>query len=271
MTAPPTPKTLLLLLAAGLCAGASCTSLQHPTGRGGPTAVEKVDVPPAIEAIVQAPDRTDEDRALDAGRHPAEMLAFFDIGPGMKVAELGAGGGYTTELLARAVEPAGLVLGQNSPFVLARFARRPWGERLRRPAMQNVIRLDRDFDDPFPQGLRDLDAVLIVLFYHDTVWLGADRDAMNRAVFAALKPGGLYGVIDHSAGPGSGVSGAKSLHRIEEQVVRDEVQRAGFRLVATADFLRNPDDSRDWNAAPGAARERRGTSDRFVLKFVKPL
>src|SRR5712675_1251267 len=82
----------------------------------------KVAVPKAIQAIVDAPDRSDADRALDGGRHPAEMLAFFGIAPGMKVAELGAGGGYTAELLARAVGPTGVVYGQNNKFVLERFA-----------------------------------------------------------------------------------------------------------------------------------------------------
>ena len=87
----------------------------------------------SAEKVVAAPDRSDADRALDAGRFPAEMLAFFGIRPGMRVAELGAGGGYTTELLARAVGPTGRVYGQNSKFVLERFAEKPWSERLAKP------------------------------------------------------------------------------------------------------------------------------------------
>jgi len=93
---------------------------------------------------------------------------------------------------------------------------------------------------------------------------------MNREVFDHLRPGGLYIVVDHSARPGSGSSEVQTLHRIDEPVVRDEVERAGFKLVRTADFLRNPADTRDWNDSPRAAGERRGTSDRFVLAFVKP-
>jgi len=118
--------------------------------------------------------------------------------------------------------------------------------------------------------VRDLDAVLIVLLYHDTVWMKVDRARMNRAVFDALAPGGVYGVVDHSARPGSGVSAAESLHRIEEATVRSEVESAGFQLAAEGDFLRNPDDARDWSPSPRTAGERRGTSDRFVLSFVKP-
>src|SRR5262245_28166525 len=105
----------------------------------------------AIRAAVDAPDRSAEDRALDAGRHPAQMLSFFGIRPGAHVAELGAGGGYTTELLARVVGPDGGVFGQNSPFILERFAEKPWSLRLQKPAMVAVKRLDRPFDDPFPE------------------------------------------------------------------------------------------------------------------------
>jgi hypothetical protein len=93
---------------------------------------------------------------------------------------------------------------------------------------------------------------------------------MNRAVYDALKPGGIYAIVDHSAKKGAGLSVTQSLHRIEEQVLRSEVEAAGFELAAEADFLRKPEDTRDWNASPSAAGDRRGESDRFVLRFVKP-
>jgi len=226
--------------------------------------------PLSIEAIVNAADRSDQDRVLDAGRHPVEFLKFLDLKPGMNVAEISAGGGYTTELLARAVGPRGTVYGQNSQFVLERFAQEPWSQRLLKPAMKNVIRVDREFDNPLPPDSTGLDAVVNVLFYHDTVWMKTDRAKMNRAIFAALRPGGVYVIVDHSAPEGAGTTQAQTNHRIEESVVRDEVQKAGFQLVASANFLRNPSDTRDWNASPHAAGERRGTSDRFVLKFRKP-
>jgi predicted methyltransferase len=230
---------------------------------------QKVDVS-YYHGIVAAPDRSEEDRTLDEGRKPAEMLAFFDIVPGQHVAELMAGGGYTSELLARAVGPSGRVIAQNSPFILQRFAEKPWTERLKLPAMKNVQRVDRDVDDPLPRDAHDLDAVLMVLVYHDTVWLGADRDRMNRAVFAALRSGGIYGIVDHASRPGAGLADVQTLHRIEESVVREEIERAGFKLAASADFLKNPNDTYDWSASPRVAGEKRGTSDRFVLKFVKP-
>ena len=234
------------------------------------TVAPKLAIPEAVAAAVAATDRSAADRALDAARHPAEMLALFGIAPGMRVAELGAGGGYTSELLARTVGEKGKVYGQNTPFVLQRFAEKPWSERLAKPVMANVVRLDRPFDDPFPPEVENLDAVLIVLFYHDTFWLKVDRERMNRAVLHALKPGGVYGIVDHSAKPGRGAADVETLHRVDEQTVREEVEKAGFQLARSADFLRNPNDPRDWNDSPTAAGERRGQSDRFVLAFVKP-
>lgn len=250
--------------------GCACVALLLAAAVGIGAGPATVTVPDAVRAIVAAPDRSEADRALDAGRHPAEMLAFFRVAPGMEVAELGAGGGYTAELLARAVGPTGVVYGQNPKFILERFAAKPWTERLAKPVMKRVVRVDREFDDPLPPEARGLDAVFLVLFYHDTVWLKVDRTKMNKAIFAALKPGGVFAVIDHSAKAGTGLADVQTLHRIDEQTLKDEITHAGFELAAEADFLRNPGDTRDWNDSPTAAAERRGTSDRFVLKFVKP-
>ena len=223
------------------------------------------------EAIVAAPDRTPQDRALDDGRKPVQTLEFLRLAPGMKAAELGAGSGYTTELLARAVAPGGVVYAQNPDLFLQRFLKTSWPARLERPAMKNVVRVDREFDDPLPPEAKDLDLVLINVIYHDTTYLDVDRNKMNEAVYRALKPGGAYVIIDSSARPGTGTADSKTLHRIDEQTVRSEVERAGFQLQAEGDFLRNPQDARDWDSSPGAAASagRRGTSDRFALRFVK--
>jgi len=262
------PTLLCLTVAAAACSG----SRPATPASDAPAAAHAgaVVVPDSIRAVVDAPDRTAADRALDAGRHPAETLAFFGIKPGMRVAEIGAAGGYTSELLARTVGPTGVVYAQNSPAILKRFAEEPWSARLATPPMKNVVRVDREFDDPLPPEARNLDAVLIILFYHDTVWLGADRGKMNRAVYDALRPGGIYGIIDHSARPGTGTADVQTLHRIDEPTVVQEVTAAGFQFVGDARFLRNPADPRDWNDSPRAAADQRGTSDRFVLKFVKP-
>ncbi len=257
-------KALLLVL---LLAGTGCVKRQ--THINSPTTLDPA-VLDTARAIVGSPDRSADDRALDAGRHPDQLLAFIGVRPGMRIAEVGAGLGYTTELLARAVAPGGVVYGQNNRFIRDRYAEKPWTERLAKPVMKNVVRVDREFDEPLPPEVKNLDAVVNVMLYHDTVWMKTDRAKMNRAIYGALKPGGIYVIVDHSGKPGTGATETQTLHRIEEKVVREEIEAAGFRLVAAADFLRNPNDSRDWSASPRTAGARRGTSDRFVLKFAKP-
>lgn len=244
-------------------------------------AVAAVQAPPAnataapplsraeLQAIVDAPDRDDDDRETDIRRKPVELLEFIGVAPGMKIADLGAGFGYTTELLARAVGPSGTVYGQNPAFVLERFAEEGWTKRLAKPVMGNVVRLDREFVDPFPADLQGLDAVVNVLFYHDFEWMKVDRAAHDAAVFRALRPGGLYVIVDHSAKQGAGASGSQTLHRIEESLVREELEAAGFELLREADFLRNPQDTRDWNALPWRSDQEQ-LSDRFVLAFQRP-
>ncbi len=187
----------------------------------------------------------------------------------MHVAELFAGTGYTSEVLARAVGPSGVVYAENNKFVLDRFAAKPWGERLAKPVMKNVVRADRELDDPLPPEAKNLDAVFFVLSYHDSVWMGTDREKMNKAILAALKPGGEYVIVDHSAKDGAGLADVKTLHRIEKGAVVAEVTRAGFKLSKEGDFLRNPSDAHDWNDSPMVAADRRGKSDRFVLAFVR--
>lgn len=226
-----------------------------------------------VAAIVAAEDRDPEDLETDVRRKPAELLAFMRLEPGMKVADIGAGFGYTTELLARAVGPKGTVYSQNTTFVLDRFARDGWNERLAKPINANVVGLERSFDDPFPDDIEPLDRVVNVLFYHDFEWMGIDRAAHLADVFAALRPGGTYVIIDSSALTGHGAADSESLHRIEESLVVAELEAAGFELGARGEFLRNPGDTRDWNALPWRSPERAEAgefSDKFVLEFVKP-
>jgi predicted methyltransferase len=254
-------KRLALLLA---CAFA-CKS--------GPAAspLAQTDRKDAYKAVVDAPDRSEADRKLDPGRHPAEMLEFLDVKPGMKVLEIGAGPGYTTELIARAVAPGGAVYMQNDPRWLP-FLKDALAERFTHPAMQGVVGAEIPFDEPVPAQAKDLDLVVINVIYHDIVNMPVDRARMNKLIFDALRPGGTYVVIDSSAKDGTGLSDTNTLHRIDEAVVKEEVQKAGFRLDRQSSFLRNPSDARDWNASPNAAAKlgKRGTSDRFALKFVKP-
>jgi predicted methyltransferase len=225
----------------------------------------------AYKAAVDAADRSETDRKLDPGRHPVEMLEFLEVKPGMKVLDLGAGGGYTSELLARAVSPGGTVYVQNDPRWLP-FLKDALAERFTHPAMQSTVRSDVPFDEPVPADAKNLDLAVMNVIYHDIVNMPVDRARMNKLIFDALRPGGVYVVIDSSAKEGTGLSDTKTLHRIDESVVKDEVQKAGFRLDSQGTFLRNPSDPRDWNASPGAATKegKRGTSDRFALRFVRP-
>lgn len=213
---------------------------------------------PDYQALVASPDRSDADRTNDIRRKPVPFLAFMDVRPGMTVADISAGRGYSTELLARAVGPTGKVYAHNT-------AAGRLEERLKSPVMKNVVEVTGPFDNPLPPHVRNLDLVTFNFNYHDTTYMAVDRAKMNRAVFDALKPGGHYIVADHSALPGTGVSVGKSLHRIEEIAVQREVEAAGFRLVAEGGFLRNPNDPR---TAPVANPNQ--PNDEFVLKFVKP-
>lgn len=189
------------------------------------------------------------------------MLAFIGVRPGIAALDLSAGGGYTTELIARAAGAGGRVYAQ-TPNPSPRLA-----ERLKTPAMANVVLAKRGFDDPVPPEAASgaLDLVTLMFNYHDFGHLRVDRAALNRAVYAALKPGGLYVIADHSGRPGTGISESGTLHRIEEAFLRKEVEAAGFRLAAEGGFLRNPSDPRD-RQTPEPAQPK----DEFVLKFVKP-
>ena len=220
----------------------------------------------SIRAAVDAPERPADDRARDGDRRPADVLAFFGVAPGMKVADLMTGRGYYAEILARVVGPEGAVYAQNNRFVVERFADKPLNERLARMGLKQVIRWDRELNAlELPEG--QLDVIQMVLFYHDTFWQNVDRAAMNREIFKALKPGGIYGVIDHHAAAGAGDSQVNTLHRVEASVVKKDILAAGFEFVGESDILAHPEDNRQTNVF---SDEIRGKTDRFVFKFRKP-
>jgi predicted methyltransferase len=219
---------------------------------------------PDYAAIVAAPDRSEADRQTDQRRAPAQMLAFTGAKPGMKVLDMEAGAGYSTELLARAVAPDGVVYAQDSAALMER-AKDKFDIRAQSPAMKNVVHVARNFDDPVPPEVGGLDLITFFFAYHDTTYMPVDRAEMNRKMFAALKPGGILVIADHSARPGDGANVGKTLHRIEESTLRQEIEAAGFKLVAEADFLRNPKDPRD-----AAVFHPQMPNDEFVLKYQKP-
>jgi predicted methyltransferase len=220
---------------------------------------------PDYTALIAAADRTAADRETDKRRDPVKLLAFTGVRTGEKVLDMGAGGGYSTELLARAVGPGGVVYGQNAPDQGER-GKAAFEARTKTPAGKSIVALARPFDDPLPSGVRDLDLITFFFFYHDTTYMPVDRALMDRKLFAALKPGGFLVIADHSAKEGAGATVGRSLHRIEESIVRSEVEAAGFKLVAEGDFLRHPEDTRDFSMQPPTK-----PADEFVLKFQKPL
>jgi len=220
---------------------------------------------PDYEAIVGLPDRSDADRQTDQRRQPARMLAFTGVRTGMKVLDMGAGAGYSTELLARAVGPGGAVYAQESAAVMERVKDK-FDIRAQKPAMKNVVHVIRNYDDPIPPDVSGLDLITFFFAYHDVTYMPVDRAEMNKKMFAALKPGGFLVIADHSARRGDGTTVAKTLHRIEEGTLRQEIEAAGFRLATEADFLRHPEDPRD-----AAVFRPQVPVDEFVLRYQKPL
>ena len=286
-----------LLLGAGaiLCPDAIAQS-GAPPGAG-------VISPARIAEILASPDRSAADRTNDLRRKPEQMLAFIGIHPGITALDISAAGGYTTELLARGIGPTGKVFGQSRPAnpsqVITPPAQREGNshpnlapspaaspapatgprpspvaladraEKMRAAgiAAAPIIAVSRPFEDPAPPELApgSADLVTLIFNYHDLGHSGVDRAALNRAVFRTLKSGGIYVIADHAGRPGTGISEAGTLHRIEEAFLRQEVEAAGFRLLAEGNFLRNPNDPRDKNT-PDPPQPK----DEFVLKFVKP-
>jgi predicted methyltransferase len=196
---------------------------------------------------------------MDAARRPAELLQFAEIRPGMQVLDVSAGGGYTSQLLALAVGEGGVVWAQREQPGAALT------KRLADHPQTNFQVVLRPFEDPVPPQAPPLDLVTLILNYHDITYLPVDRAKMNQRLFAALKPGGRYVIVDHSAKPGADVAVGKSLHRIDEALVVAEVKRAGFKLEAEGDFLRDPADTREESSGDAKI-----PTDKFALRFVKP-
>jgi predicted methyltransferase len=210
-------------------------------------------------ALLADPIRTDRDRGMDASRHPVELLQFAQVHPGMHVLDVATGAGYTSQILALAVGPTGKLWAQ-TPKPGAALT-----ERLAAHPQANFVVAAQPFEDPVPPGAAPLDLVTLILNYHDISYLPVDRDVMNKKIFAALKPGGSYVIVDHSALAGTGITAGKTLHRIDEAFLVAEVKRAGFVLDGDAAFMRSPGDTR---AEPSS--QPTPPSDKFVLRFVKP-
>ena len=233
-------------------------------------AAESPTIHPAIQAAVDSQERPPKDRTRDDNRHYAEILEFFGVRPGMTIVELFGAGGNTAEVLARAVGPDGKVYMQNPDFFYERFGKQVVDERLANNRLPNVVRLDKPLN---AMGLEpnSLDGAVAFMVLHDFFWLSQDVPGVLRDVHKALKPGGWFGVVDHSAPAGTGAEQAKDrekgTHRIDEAYVKKIFAEAGFELEASNDVLRNPADDR---SKPFYDESFRGKStDRFVLRFRK--
>lgn len=212
---------------------------------------------PDYRQILDHPARPESERQLDEVRKPDQVMTFFGVKRGDNAADLLAGRGYYTVIIAQIVGPEGIVFSANGR------ERDDWSGRFKGPPFTNVKTVVGPMDKiALPQD-GSLDFALTHLNYHD---LTRDvRMGMNRRVLAALRKGGVYGVVDHSARDGSGDADAKTLHRIDKRLVIEEVTGAGFELAEEGTMLSRPEDKRDFNV-----NKIRNRSDRFVLKFVKP-
>jgi predicted methyltransferase len=211
--------------------------------------------------------RASQDRERDASRQPEAILGFIQLEPGMTVIELGAGGGYTTELLSHTVGLEGKVYAQ---------ALEP--SRVAGGKLPNVIALEPHPLYKLPEILMaagfemgSADAVLIFFALHD-MYLNTriDKQRLYADILEQLKPGGVLVILDNAAEPDSGTRDTRQLHRIGEQFIISEIQESGLTLDATSDVLRNPDDdlTKSWNSWRPAVP--RGFQDRFALRFRKP-
>lgn len=222
----------------------------------------------AIAAAVSDPARPQEDRARDADRKPAEVIALTGLHAGNKVAEMLPGGGYFTRILSKVVGPGGTVYA----WVPAPPPNAPAGRDMAAPmralaADANYANIKVAALDPATPLPEAVDLVWTSLNYHDLHNRpNADLGPTNKMAFDALKPGGLYLVIDHAAEAGSGKRDTRTLHRIDPELVKAEVQAAGFRLVSENNVLRHPSDDRKQSSH----QVERGKTDQFTLLFQKP-
>jgi len=249
---------------AAIAAAAAVLTLGAATQ--GVSAAHHGPIPQYIREAVADKARPATDTERDANRKPAETLAFAGVKPGDWVLELAPGRGYYTRMLSAVAGARGQVSiytiatpkpGAAPPPVVALAADPHYG---------NVkVTLDRLVD---VRPTNSFDVAWTTQNYHDFHNLTDPQIAtLNKAIFDALKPGGVYFVLDHAAEAGSGARDTNTLHRIDEETVKQELKAAGFELVGESDILRNKSDPHTGKVFEGAIQ---GHTDQFLLKFRKP-
>jgi len=226
-------------------------------------------IPAYIPTAVTNPDRPPADTARDAQRHPAELIAFAGLKPGDQVIDFIPGGGYFPPIFANIVGPKGRVYAITPSELAAKLPKMQQGmvELAEQPAFSNVVPLVQPVSVTGDGG--NVDMVWTSDNYHDIYgFFGPDHAAAaDAAIFSALKPGGVFMVIDHVALPGASATAPTTLHRIDPATVKAQVEAAGFKLEAESPILRNPADP---HTEKVFAPDIRGHTDQFVLKFRKP-
>jgi len=221
---------------------------------------------------VQNMQRSAADVARDAGRKPADVMEFFAIKPGMHVLDLFSGGGYYAELLSYVVGPDGSVTAQSNQAYLG-FSGEESAARYGNNRLPNTRVLMAE-NNELALVENTYDAVTMVLSYHDIYYEDAENNwalingpKLLAELYKGMKPGAVFGIVDHNAAPSSPTETGGTTHRINIEIVLRQVQAAGFVYEGSSDVLRNPDDDYDKSVF---APEIRGKSDRFVLVFRKP-
>jgi len=241
-------------------------------GCGGERAADVEGAGDPVQAALAAEVRPASDRQRDAGRKPAEVLSFFGIAPGMTVLDVFSGGGYYTEIVARIVGPSGRVIAHNNQVYLD-YAAAEIAARYADGRLANVQRVNVPVTELAVEP-GSVDVALLILAYHDIYfrpedgsWPKIDGPTMLRRIREALRPGGVFGVVDHAGSADITTEEIGRLHRIDEARLVREIEAAGFERVGSSDVLRNPADS---HLLPMYDPSIRGRTDRLVLKFRKP-
>lgn len=227
----------------------------------------------AITAAIADTGRPAKDVEKDASRKPADMVAFAKIKAGQTVIDVWPGGGYWSRIFSKVVGPKGKVIAY-VPAEITGFKSDPLGiakAMAAEPGRGNVeVASDPLASPPPPEFLNKVDVAWTFENYHDfhdSFMNGADVDAFNKAIFAILKPGGYYVIVDHAAPAGSGLKNTEDLHRIDPATLRAEVEKAGFVFDGESKVLANPDDPRTALVFDAGIR---GKTDRFAYRFRKP-